>query len=104
MEKNDERKERRVERQANRLQKMKQKLMRLLNPKQRVRFKKLTMTKFFKIKCGSGRKGLKCRRRKAVLLRKIARKVSGRRRRRRRPKGGKRVCKKCMRHLQKFKT
>merc|ERR1712176_554401 len=95
--------------------------------KQQKRFKKLTMTKFFKKKCGSGRAGRICRRQKATLLRKIASRIAGkvksirsrrsrsssssrgkrtrrRRPRRRRRRRSKRTCKSCKRHLQKFKV
>merc|ERR1712003_480827 len=84
-----------------------------MNPKQKKRFKELTSSGLFKLKCGSGSEGRACRRKKADLLHKISEKVAGRSKRskrrrrsrlRRRKDDEKQTCKKCARHLQKFKT
>eukprot|EP01083_Nonionella_stella_P293394 997728_1 len=86
MDKNEKRKKDNMKAQGRSLSKMQKKLMKMLTPKQKSRFKKLTSTGLFKIKCGEGRSGLKCRQRKAQLLRKIARKIIGRKRREKRRK------------------
>jgi len=106
------RKQRRADREADRIAKYQQSLMKILSPTQKKRFKVLTSSNLFKLKCGKGRKGRICRRKQMDLLRKIARKVAGRkkrrnrrrRRRRKRRRSKKRECRKCSRHLQKFKV
>ena len=60
------------------LTRMQANILKALTPKQRSRFKKLTSSGLFKVKCGEGRKGRQCRQRKSRLLRKIARKVAWR--------------------------